>query len=867
VGLTAGTRLGPYEITSPIGAGGMGEVYRARDTRLDRTVAIKVLPAGARDRPDLRARFEREARAVSALSHPHICVLHDVGRQDQTDYLVMEYLEGETLSARIARGPLPQDEALRYAVQIAQALAHAHQNGVFHRDLKPGNVMLTKSGAKLLDFGLAKTAAVSSDVTQLTASGTIVGTVQYMSPEQLEGKDSGAAADLFAFGAVLYEMLTGQKAFGGPTQASVIAGILERQPPELQALPEHLRRILAACLAKDPADRWQSARDLSLALEWTAPPAAVAPVPAPAGRGARLAWAAAGLLAAAAAVLAVVHFREVPPDLPVARFAIAPPEKARFAGSLSVAPDGRRAVFRTVAPDGRVFLSLRSLDSQETTPIPGTDGATYNFWSPDARFLAFFAGSQLKRLELTAAGAGPAQVIAEARGTGGSWNREGIILYGGSGRPLRKVSVAGGESADVTRLDEKRRESHHRFPHFLPDGRRFLFLAVCEEQQNNALFVGDLDGGAPRLVLPSDTAACYAAGRLFFLREGRLYAQRFDLDTLQLSGEPVLIAERVGSFISGEALFEVSPAGLLVYRVGRSDEWKLIWVTRDGKETDVMQEPGLLVSPRLSPDDSRVAYERLDPQTRNSDLWILDLARGARTRFTFDPAADSAAVWSPDGRRIAYSSSRKGVPDLYWRDAAGAAPEELLLESKHPKWPDDWSPDARYLVFTGVVPGGSADLFALPLEGERRPIPLVQTPFDEWNAAVSPDGRLFAYMSNESGSPQIYVRTFEPGSTAGGKWQVSIEGGANPTWSHDGRELFYVGADSRITAAPVRTRPTFEAGVPQPLFPSRIPPVFQRNSFEVSRDGKRFLMNRDSEMVREAPTFGILNWVSLPSLR
>ncbi len=877
--LALGTRLGPYQILSAIGAGGMGEVYKATDTRLDRAVAVKVLPEHVAAQPEARQRFEREARAVSSLNHPHICILHDIGRQDATDYLVMEFLEGETLGARLATGPLPPDQLLRYAVEVADALGAAHRQGVYHRDLKPGNVMLTKAGSKLLDFGLAKLRgpqAASSSLSQLpteaaaglTAKGTILGTFQYMAPEQLEGKEADARSDIFAFGAVLYEMATGRKAFEGRSQASLITAIMSSEPPAISTLapltPPALERIVTKCLAKDPDERWQSAQDLAAELKWIAEAPASAPVAAPPVAQPQRPWAWIGLAAAgllAAAALAVVHFREALPQARPVRFQIPPPERMSFRSwdMPVVSPDGERVVFSGATAARGDGLWLRSLDSLEARPIPGAEGGFFPFWSPDSRQIGFFTNIHLKKVDLAG---GPAQTLCEAAaGWGGTWNRDGLIVFTPrSGVPLHRVSASGGEAKSLTQLDQSRGDVTHRFPSFLPDGRHFLYLVFSSQAQNAGVYLGSLDSKETRRLVAADGQAVYAPaasgmGYLVFPRGPALMAQPFDAKRLAAAGDPFPVVERVAlGGTSAGAAFSASETGVLAYRTGGEDRSQLVWFDRAGKRLEALGEPADYSNPALSPDEKKVAVGIRNPQTRTRDLWVLDLARRTGSRLTFDAAEDLNPVFSPDGSRIAFSSSRKGRRDLYQKLASGTGDEELLLESGEDKNVEDWTRDGRFMVFNR----NSQDVWALPLTGDRKAAPLLQGPFSEVEGQVSPDGRWIAYSSNESARREVYVQSFPP---AGGKWQVSTAGGEEPRWRRDGKELFYV-AGSKIMAVELKTNgPTFEAGIPKELFEVRIGPPL-RNRILVTGDGKRFLVNTPVEETLALPMTVVLNWTA-----
>ncbi len=760
--LATGARLGPYEILVPLGAGGMGEVYLARDTRLERTVAVKVLPARFAASPELRQRFEREARAVAALSHPHICALYDVGSQEGIDYLVMEYLEGETLAARLEKGPLPLEQALRYAIQVADALAQAHRQGVFHRDLKPGNIMLTKTGAKLLDFGLAKLGAEGPGpgvgertLSQaLTQAGTILGTVQYMAPEQLEGKAADARSDIFAFGAVLYEMFTGREAFSGGSHASMITAIMSSQPPPvstLQPAASALDHLVEKCLAKDPAERWQTAHDLASELKCIAgvsiTGSRVTTVPAEApppdqGRVLSRAWMAAAavclLVVVALAAVAVVHFRETPPYRQVLRFEIYPPEKEAFQ-ELALSPDGQRLAFTTGLSAATARLWVRPLDSVAAQPLPGSEGASFPFWSPDSRSIAFVAGGRLKKINLLG---GPPLTLCDAPASRpGAWNRDGVILFGRILGGIYRVNAAGGESRAITAVDRSRRESSHGFPQFLPDGRHFLYTATAQVPENNAVFVASLDSKDVKRLVNTNLNAAYARdasgqGYLLFTRATTLMAQAFDAGRLELAGEPFPAAENMsiaadlgGPFL---ALFSVSDTGVLAYARGGGSGLKkeLAWFDREGKRLGAVGEPGDYSNPAFSPDEKRLAVARVDPQANSRDIWIFDLARGTSSRFTFDPADDFNPTWSPDGARIAFTSVRKGNRNLYLKSAAGAGGEEPLLESEAQKSVTDWSPDGRYLLFNSSETGALDDVWAIPLEGDRKPFLVVTGAFN-----------------------------------------------------------------------------------------------------------------------------------------
>ena len=861
----------------------MGEVYRARDTRRDRTVALKVLLASVAADPDLRQRFDREARALSALDHPHICALYDVGHEQGVDFLVMQYIEGQTLADRGAKGPLPLAEALSIAVQVAAALDTAHHAGIVHRDLKPANVMLTKSGAKLLDFGLAKAkvtavAGVGASVLattppNLTAQGTILGTFQYMAPEQIEGTEADARTDIFAFGCVLYEIVTGKKAFEGKTPASVLAAILEREPPPMSSIqavtPPALDRVVKRCLAKDPEARWQSARDLLEELKWIADGASDATPRSVAPNGRRVtmvAWITAGVLGAAllvGSVVAAVALRRGAPPPTVMRFEIQTPPTSD-PGSFALSSDGRQLTF-VATVDRAPRLWVRPLDQVTAQPLAGTEGASDPFWAPDGTAIGFFADGKLKRIDL---GGGTPQVLADAPAArGGTWNRDGVIVFSPTSvSPLMRVPATGGTPVAVTRLAPG--QGSHRWPQFLPDGRRFIFLAFGRPE-TRGVYVGALDGGEPtRVLAAAETAAVYAPpGALLLVRQGVLVAYRFDPTRGVVGGDPMPVAQGVGTNNVLRGAFAVSATGVLAHRAGGAERRQLVWVDRTGTVRGTIGPPdeNALANPELAPDSRRVAVTRT--VQGNVDVWLIEVGRGVASRFTFDANIDAEPLWSPDGRRVVFRSTRNGVGDLFEKPASGAGNEQPLLVTPENKTPLAWSPDGRFLLYATENPKTGADLWALPLVGERKPFPVVQTPFDEAEGQFSPDGRWVAYQSNESGQVQIYVRPF-PGP--GGQWQVSTAGGVQPQWRPDGKELFYVAPDARLMAVPIAVgadRQTLEAGAPAPLFPTRLASganisvgaALSKPQYAVAPDG-RFLMNVSVDGPSDSPITVVVNW-------
>jgi Tol biopolymer transport system component len=882
--LSAGTRLGPYEIVSPLGAGGMGEVYKARDTRLDRTVAIKVMPQHIAQREDLRQRFEREARVVSSLNHPYICVLHDIGKQDGVDFMVLEHLEGETLEARLIKGPLPLDQVFKYGAQVADALDRAHRSGVSHRDVKPSNIMLTRDGVKVLDFGLAKSMpkAGPSDQTltlAMTGEGTVLGTPQYMAPELFEGKEADARSDIFGFGCTLYQMVTGKRAFDGKTRVSVVAAIIGAEPAPMTSLqpvtPDALERLVQGCLVKDPEERYQSMWDVLIDLRGIAATRADKSAKTPAkavGKAAWLPWAVAVLFLFTAAAVTFLLLRQPAPEMRAMQFLITPPPDNPFThpyAGTAVSPDGRYLVFGA-APTGNEIgapLWLRPMDSLSAHIIPGTEDGNFPFWSPDSKSIAFFAGAKLKRADI--AGGSP-QVLcddptsstAASAGVGGVWNREGVILFGGTGGLLR-VAASGGVAAPVTKTDASRHEIAHGFPQFLPDGKRFLYFIQSSDSNVTGVYAGSLDRPEERVqILRTDAKAIYAApvsgrpGDLLYLRDQTLMAQRFDSGNLRLEGEPAPLAEGV-TILQARAAFWVSDAGLLVYRKGSAaPRTKMTWMSRDGKRLEEVGLEDTYGHVRLSPDGKRAAVARQDAtDSRNRDVWLFDFGRAVMTRLTFDPKNDSLPVWSPDGRQIAFMSDRSGVFQVYRKDAGGGGQEEQLTEGPNPKQVTDWSRDGRYLLYNENAPKTQDDLWALPVEeatgssgrGAAKPILVLQTPFRERYAVFSPDGKWIAYESNESGQDEVYVMAF-PGvaSAPAGKWQVSNQGGNRPKWRGDGKELFYVSpGGTYIVAVAIRSSATgVESDTPRRLFSvPQVPPSGPVPSpYDVTADGQRFLM-------------------------
>jgi Tol biopolymer transport system component len=850
--VAAGTRLGPYEVVSRLGAGGMGEVWRARDTRLDRSVAIKIIP------PELAHRFEREARAISQLNHPHICVLHDVGE----NYLVMELLEGETLADRVARGAMPIHDVLTYGVQIAEALDRAHRAGIVHRDLKPSNVMLTKSGAKLLDFGLAKQSplAVNPDgLTEqkpLTEEGTIVGTFQYMAPEQLEGENVDARSDIFALGALLYEMVTGRRAFAGKTRTSLIAAIVAGEPKPISQLqplaPPALEHVVAKCLAKNPDDRWQSAHDIAEELRWIATDSGAAAAVPKRRQMQWLAWAVTALALVAAVAAIVTRPKAAAPRV---ESAIVPPvgyALSYTAGPIALSADGRQLAFVARGADGRRSLWVRLLASSAARLLPGTDDARFPFWSPDGKYLGFIADAKLKKVAV--AGGAP-ETLAEVEGaSGAAWNREGDIVVTSS-RFIDRVPANGGKVVHLVDI----RDRFHLSPWFLPDGRHFLFTAFSlASPEAEGIWVGSLDGDPPRRIMlgPYSNAVYTAPGMIVYWRNGELRAQRFDLKAMKPEGEPTRLADHVESYsVLRMAQFAVSEH-TLVYIAGEGlGKSQLTWVGRDGKQLGVLAPPKLFFSPRLSHDEKHLAVDLSDAQTTYGDIWIFDLVRGGSTRLTWNPANESIPVWSADDRRVVYVSQQSGGGDLYQRSASGTGNEELLLGNTQSKEPLDISPDGQWLVY--LVPDEKHSDFSLLNLTTRKATPWLTSPFWQSEATFSPDGKWIAYTSAETGQNEVYVRSF-PESTD--KWLISRGGGRSPTWRGDGRELYYVSWPQRkMMAVPITLQPAFDAGTPVALFDSAIHVAWPRQ-YCVTRDGQRFLINCSEVEQATRPITLVQNW-------
>jgi eukaryotic-like serine/threonine-protein kinase len=896
--VAVGARFDHYEILAPLGAGGMGEVYRARDERLGRDVAIKILPASFANDTDRLLRFEQEARATSALNHPNILTIYDIGSHDGAPYIVAELLEGEELREQLSKGALPQRKALDYAQQIAAGLSAAHERGITHRDLKPENIFVTTDGrVKILDFGLAKlkpaklAAGASSEVaTQkaITDAGTVMGTVGYMSPEQVRGKDADHRSDIFSFGVILYEMLRGRRTFTGESAIEVMNAILKEEPEELTEtnakISPALERIVRRCLEKKPERRFQSTSDLCFAIEALSMPsgsqletAAVLPaVTESTGKArlfgnARLAWIIAAvflLVSAASLPFAIAYLRRAPASAEAIRFSVSPPEGESF-DSIAVSPDGRRVAFVAEAR-GKRLLWVRPLYALTAQPLAGTEDAFHPFWSPDGHSIGFFTGSEIKKVDLSG---GLAQTLCETtawRGAGGSWSREGVIIIGKTDG-LFRVAATGGAVSTLAQPDQARQETGYRWPFFLPDGRHFVFCVESLQPENRGIYLGSLDQGRLQRLAPDISNVAWAAsaegGYLLFLRGGALMAQPFDADKLMLTGEPVRIAEKVRTDqLFGRGFFSVSENGVLVYdsNIGNQNS-QLVWLDRTGKQLGVAAPLGSYNRFRLSPNDRRIVLEQYDARTGSNEIWVRDLPRSVTSRFTDNPADDEDPIWSPDGSRIVWRSNRGGIYDLYQKSAGGMGQDELLLHSGTPSSPGFWSADGRFIVYLPFDLKTGNDVWVLPLEGDRKPYPLLQSRYYETNPRPSPDGRWLAYTSNESGRLEVHVTTFP---SPGAKWQISTDGGAQPYWRRDGKELYYVAANNRLMAVAVQggaaSKAGFEAGVPQPLFEMRLPFILGTSVdfYYAAADGQRFLVNTPVGEATAAPLVVVVNWTA-----
>lgn len=876
--LEPGTRLGRYEIRSKVGAGGMGEVYRSRDEKLNRDVAIKVLPAALSENADRLHRFELEAQAAGALNHPNILAIYDVGTDGMSPYVVSELLEGESLRDRLAHGPLPNRKAIDYATQIARGLAAAHAKGIVHRDLKPDNLFITKDEhVKILDFGLAKLVqALAGEGSQTdivtrkvhTDPGTVMGTAGYMAPEQVRAHAVDHRADIFSFGAVLYEMLSGRRAFHRDSAIETLNAILKEEPPELSSsqpsIAPALERVVWHCLEKSPERRFQSASDVAFALESisgvTSQPGQTTlthrDIPAsPTWTRERLIWLGVCLiLLAVIAWLAMAWFSRSAPNVQAVRLALTSPEKARFSGAVTVSPDGLRVAFVSTSTDGRRELWVRSLDAEKPELLAGTDDATAPFWSPDSRSIGYFADGKLFKVE--AAHGRPQQLCEVRESRGGAWNREDVILFAGP-EGLERVSAQGGTPVLATKVDAK--EEAHRWPYFLPDGRHFVFLADAQTTENHHIRLGSLDSQETQILFGAVTRIVYAPpGYLLYVNQGALVAQPFDARSLKVAGDPVTITEHIAEIGENHQFdFSASDNGVLTYQIG-SQKSQLVWYNREGKRLEPLGEPDNYASISLSPDGRRVAAGLLDPDGRQSDVWLIDVSRGAKTRLTFNPQSDGDPVWSPDGKQVAFSSNRSGDGHIhiYETSASATGDDQILLSENADDVPTSWSRDGKNILFMRFQNSAPGGIWLLSTDDRQARLLLQSQSFEQGGPAFSPNGHFIAYDSNESGHLEVYVQTFP---LSGQKWVISSGGGAVPRWRDDGKEIFYITEDGKVMSAELKSDSSFENVVTKQLFQLDI----KRASgypFTVASDGSRFLINTPAEANNPAPMVVVLNW-------
>jgi len=880
-----------YKILAKLGEGGMGVVYKAEDNKLKRTVDLKFLSAIALGCEE-KSRFLREAQAAAALNHPNICTIYAIDEVDGQMFIAMEFIEGQSLQEKIKVGPLKIDEAIKFAMQVADGLQAAHEKGITHRDIKSANIMITEKGqAKIMDFGLAKLARGG---TMLTKEGMTLGTAAYMSPEQARGEVVDHRTDIWSLGVVLYEMISGRLPFRGEYEAAMMYSILNEEPEPLTSLrsnvPMDLERVVAKMLAKNPAARYQHVDELPVDLKAIAiasvtrsristKPVQQEAVSKIQNSRVRFLGIVAAISSLIALALAIAHFHEKPQKPHTTRSFIHPPEKTTFAyeefqtgipgGHIALSPDGKTLAFLAVDSSGRNnSLWIRYLHSLSAQKLAGTEGAYYPFWSPDNRFIGFFAEEKLKKIDVSG---GPAVTICAARGgRGGSWNQDGVILFArGSLDVINKVSAVGGEPTAATKLDSAHHDFNHRWPWFLPDGKHFLYFARTggiAGSEDDAICLASLEGNVSKRLLRARSNVAYAGGYLIYLREERLIAQRFDTENLELAGEAIPLAEPVRyDNILRKGVFSVSQTGILIYQGGYLQyASQLTWFdpTWHNKNLNAIGEFNRYVGYcQLSPDGKKIAASFVDSQSQNADIWIYESSRGLRTRLTFDPSYDSHPIWSPDGNRIAFTSSRTGHSALYQKSSSGAGEEERLFESSTSKTTSDWSSDGRYILYnTFGDPKTKADLWILPLFGDSAGgMPFLQTEFNEWDGKFSPDGRWIAYPSDESGRYEIYVRPFSPMGVGqpgrDGKWQVSTIGGILPEWRGDSKALFFISADNKLTVAEVNgAGENFEVGVVRPLFD--VPGTFE----DVSADGQRFLFTVPVKEQSPAPLTLVTNW-------
>lgn len=886
-----GQTVSHYLILEKLGEGGMGVVYKAHDTKLDRDVALKFLPLHLSASEQEKARFIQEAKAAAALNHPNVCSVIDIAEHDRQMFIVMEFVDGQTIRDR--KGQVSFKQAIDIGIQIADGLAAAHEKGIVHRDIKPENIMIRKDGiAQIMDFGLAKLRASGSKITRLTKEGSTVGTAGYMSPEQVQGQDTDHRSDIFSYGVLLYELLTGQLPFRGVHETALAYEIVNVDAPPMSSIkPEidpSLDAIVLECLEKDLNERAQSIKQIAVDLKkykressrqrvsrvtaarpaFSSPQTLTQPFEGsePSKSSSRLPWIVAIGFFAISIVFGIMLFRTSPTEKYTMRSFIASPEKANFyfygntAGPPALSPDGRKIAFVAKDSSERRILYVRSLDALDAQPLAGTEGAVHPFWSPDNQFIGFVSQGKLKKID--ASGGPPIIICNSGDSRGGAWSKDGTIVFSpGAGNPLLAVSSSGGTPTVVTRRDSIRKETTHRWPFFLPDGQHFLYyartVATGSQGEGDAIRVSSLDGKVNKILVNASSNVAYASGYLLFVRGSSLIAQRFNANSLELEGEATAIVSGIAYDPStNRGLFSVSENGLLLYQSGSVQIGsKLNMVDRNGKPMGMVAEIGEYLGFRISPDSRRIALAVFDQKSRNNDIWIYEIQRGLKTRFTFDAAAELNPIWSPDGNRVVFSSNRKAKTDIYVKTSSSAASEQVLLESDENKAPTDWSSDGKYIVYN--VAGTSNDIWILPMgsngqRSDKPPFPFLATEFNEFGARFSPDGRWIAYTSNESGQLEVYLRSF-PGP--GGVSQVSTEGGDNPVWRSDGKEIYYYSLDDKLMSAEVRMKGSVvEVSVAQPLF------ELKGDGYEVMPDGKRFVLNIPVEIEHTSALTLVVNW-------